>query len=341
MIDLRSDTVTKPSQAMREAMASAEVGDDVFAEDPTINALQEYCAELFGKERALYVPSGTMANQVSLNAHTQPGDEIICEYGCHIFNYECGAPSVLSGVQLHPLHGDHGILTPDQIEAAIRPDNVHHATTRVIELENTHNRAGGVVYPIEVVAAISEMVREYGLKMHLDGARLMNAVMATGISPAEYAQYFDSVTLCFSKGLGAPVGSIVVGDAEFITRAHRYRKMYGGGMRQAGIIAAGALYAIQNNVERLVEDHQNAKRFAEGIAKLPQIQLDLNWVQTNIVIFEVDADVMTAQDLCEKLKERDILMLPVSKQLIRAVANLMVSGSDIDTTINTFQEILS
>lgn len=341
MIDLRSDTVTKPSQAMREAMASAEVGDDVFAEDPTINALQEYCAELFGKERALYVPSGTMANQVSLNAHTQPGDEIICEYGCHIFNYECGAPSVLSGVQLHPLHGDHGILTPDQIEAAIRPDNVHHATTRVIELENTHNRAGGVVYPIEVVAAISEMVREYGLKMHLDGARLMNAVMATGISPAEYAQYFDSVTLCFSKGLGAPVGSIVVGDAEFITRAHRYRKMYGGGMRQAGIIAAGALYAIQNNVERLVEDHQNAKRFAEGIAKLPHIQLDLNWVQTNIVIFEVDADVMTAQDLCEKLKERDILMLPVSKQRIRAVANLMVSGSDIDTTINTFQEILS
>lgn len=341
MIDLRSDTVTKPSQPMRAAMASANVGDDVFAEDPTINALQQYCAELFGKEQALYVPSGTMANQVSLNAHTQPGDEIICEYGCHIFNYECGAPSVLSGVQLHPLHGDHGILNPDQIEAAIRPENVHHATTKVVALENTHNRAGGVVYPIEVVAAVSEMAREHGLIMHLDGARLMNAVMATGISPKEYAQYFDSVTLCFSKGLGAPVGSVVVGDSEFITRAHWYRKMYGGGMRQAGIIAAGALYAIQNNVKRLTEDHDNAKQFAQGISKLPQIHLKLDWVQTNIVIFEVDTDAMTAQELCEQLKEQEILMLPVSKQRIRAVTNLMVSAEDIHTTVQTFENILS
>lgn len=341
MIDLRSDTVTKPNQSMRDAMASAEVGDDVFGEDPTINALQDYCAELFGKEQTLYVPSGTMANQISLNAHTQPGDEVICEYGAHIFNYECGAPALLSGIQLHPLHGDHGILTPDQVEDAIRSSDVHDPQSRVIEIENTHNRAGGVIYPVEVIAAIAEVAAEYDLRMHLDGARLMNAVMATGISAAEYAKYFDSVTLCFSKGLGAPVGSIIAGSSEFITRAHRYRKIYGGGMRQAGIIAAGALYAIQNNVERLSEDHRNAKQLATGIKHLAAITIDPKWVHTNIVIFEVDSEIMAVQDFCNQLKQRNILMLPVSKQKVRAVTNLMVNGNDISTTVDAIGDIIA
>lgn len=341
MIDLRSDTVTQPSEAMRQAMAKAPVGDDVYGEDPTVNELQEYCADLFGKEAALYVPSGTMANQVSLNAQTQPGDEVICEYGCHIFNYEAGGPGLLSGVQLHPLGGDHGILTAEQITAAIRPGNVHHPVSRVIALENTHNRAGGVVYPLEVIRDIAEMAKGHGLKMHLDGARLMNAVIATGISPRDYAQYFDSVTLCFSKGLGAPVGSIVAGDSDFIKRAHRYRKIYGGGMRQAGIIAAGALYALRNNVRRLQQDHQNAKRLAEGIANLDAIEVELGWVQTNIVIFQVDSAQYNAAELCDTIRESDIYMLPISEEKIRAVTNLMVSENDIDYTISRFHDMLS
>ncbi|MCF7802798.1 MAG: low-specificity L-threonine aldolase [Candidatus Marinimicrobia bacterium] len=339
MIDLRSDTVTKPSEAMRKAMAAAEVGDDVFAEDPTINALQEYCADLLGKDRALYVPSGTMANQTSLNAHTQPGDEVICENGCHIFNYESGAPALLSGIQLNPLPGNHGLLSADQVEAAIRPGNVHHASTKVVALENTHNRAGGVIYPLETIREIAEVARNHDLIMHLDGARLMNAVVAAGINPKEYTQYFDSVTLCFSKGLGAPVGSIVAGNADFIQRVHRYRKIYGGGMRQAGIIAAGALYAIQNNVERLAEDHQNANRLAEGIAGIDEIGIDPEWVQTNIVIFDVDPAWMTAKELCHKLGEQDILLLPMATQKIRAVTNLMVSKKDMEKTISTIQDL--
>ncbi|MBS1271602.1 MAG: L-allo-threonine aldolase [Candidatus Marinimicrobia bacterium] len=340
MIDLRSDTVTKPSKAMREIMAQAEVGDDVHGEDPTINALQEYCAELYGKETALYVPSGTMANQTSLSAHTQPGDEIICEYGSHIFNYEGGAPGVLSGVQLHPLYGDHGILTAEQIREAIRTANVHHPVTRVVALENTHNRAGGVVYPVEVIAEISELAREHGLKMHLDGARLMNASVATGIAPIDYVRYFDSVTLCFSKGLGAPVGSIVMGDEEFITKVHRYRKIFGGGMRQAGIIAAGALFAIRNNVDRIRNDHKNARRLAAGLNEIDGISLELDWVQTNIVIFDVDLEVMNAAALCDAMKQREVYMNPIAEQRVRAVTSLMVSDEDIDRAIATFHDVL-
>jgi len=340
MIDLRSDTVTKPTDDMRNAMSQAEVGDDVYGEDPTINTLQDYCAELFGKERALYVPSGTMANQTSLGAHTQPGDEVICEYGCHIFNYEAGGPGLLSNIQLHPLPGDHGILTAEQIRAAIRPANVHHPVTKVISLENTHNRAGGVVYPVEVIEEISALAREHGLIMHLDGARLMNAVVATGIAPIEYANHFDSVTLCFSKGLGAPVGSIVMGHDEFITGVHRYRKIFGGGMRQAGIIAAGALYAIHNNVDRLKTDHSHAKKLAAGLAEMPGLSVELEWVQTNIVIFDVDPDLMTAADLCDAMRERDIYMNPIASDRVRAVTNLMVSEEDIEEAIRQFQLVL-
>lgn len=340
-VDLRSDTVTLPGPEMREAMAHAAVGDDVFGEDPTMNELQEYCAELFGKEAALYVPSGTMANQTSLNAHTQPGDEIICEYGSHIFNYECGGPALLSGVQLHPLRGERGVLSADQVEAAIRPANVHHPVTRVVALENTHNTAGGVIYPLGTIREISELAGNRGLRMHLDGARLMNAVVKTGISPGEYARSFDSVTMCFSKGLGAPVGSVVAGNADFIARVHRYRKVYGGGMRQAGIIAAGALYALRHNVERLAEDHAHAQLLAQGLAEISGIELDPSLVETNIVMFTVPSERLTAQNLSEQLKERGVLMLPVSDSRIRAVTNLMVDEQDIRYALEQFETVLA
>lgn len=340
-VDLRSDTVTLPGPEMREAMAHAEVGDDVFGEDPTVNELQNYCAELFGKDAALYVPSGTMANQTSLNAHTQPGDEIICEYGSHIFNYECGGPALLSGVQLHPLRGERGVLSAAQVEAAIRPDNVHHPVTRVVALENTHNTAGGVIYPLETIRAISELAGSRGLRVHLDGARLMNAVVKTGISPGEYAHYFDSVTMCFSKGLGAPVGSVVAGNADFIERVHRYRKVYGGGMRQAGIIAAGALYALRHNIERLTEDHANARLLSQSLAEIPGLRLDPSLVETNIVMFDVASEQLTAPDLTERMKERGVLMLPVSDSRIRAVTNLMVDEQAIRYAIDQFRRVLA
>ena len=340
VVDLRSDTVTKPSPAMRKAMTHAEVGDDVFGEDPTVNELQSYCAELFGKERALYVPSGTMANQASLNALTQPGDEILCEYGSHIFNYECGGPALLSGVQLHPLRGDHGVLHVDQIRQAVRPDNVHHPVTRVIALENTHNTAGGVIFPREDIRKIANLARETNLRMHLDGARLMNAVVETGIPARDYARFFDTVTLCFSKGLGAPVGSIVAGDSDIVERVHRYRKIYGGGMRQAGIIAAGALYALQHNVDRLREDHTNAGRLARALDELPGVHIEPEWVHTNILMFEIQTDTFTARTLCDTLNERGVLMLPISDTKIRAVTNLMVSEEDIDYAIRQFVDVL-
>ncbi len=342
VVDLRSDTVTKPTDEMREFMENAEVGDDVFGEDPTINELQSYCAELFGKEQALYVPSGTMANQASLFAHTNPGDEIICEYSSHIFNNECGGPAVLSGVQLHPIRGEHGLFSADQISEAIRsPPNVHHPKSKVVALENTHNAGGGVIYPTETIQEISDVVHGKNLILHLDGARLMNAVVETGISAREYAGYFDSLTLCFSKGLGAPVGSIVAGSAEFIEQAHRARKIFGGGMRQAGIVAAGALFAIQNNVERLQDDHARAKRLALALDTFPAVSIEPDWVHTNIVIFDVVAEQMNATDLCNVLQNDEVLMLPLSENRVRAATNLMVSDTDIDYAIEKMENVLT
>ncbi|RMF85409.1 MAG: low specificity L-threonine aldolase, partial [Nitrospinota bacterium] len=241
-IELRSDTTTKPSEGMRQAMARAEVGDDVFGEDPTVNRLQEMVAELLGKEAALFVPSGTMANQLAIRAHTHHGDEIIMERWAHPFNSEAGALAALSGVQVNLVEGVRGIITVEQVRQAVRTPNVHHPPTTLICLENTHNRGGGKVYPIETIAAIREFSLASGIPMHLDGARLLNAVVASGIPAARYASYFDSCTLCLSKGLGAPVGSLVAGTREFITRVHRYRKMFGGGMRQVGILAAAGIY---------------------------------------------------------------------------------------------------
>ena len=265
-IDLRSDTVTKPSKEMRKAIYEAEVGDDVFQEDPSVNSLQKYAAELLGKEAALFVSSGVMGNQICLNVLTNPRDEVICEKDCHIFNYESGSPAALSGIQLLPLDGKNGVLAPEQIEPYIRPESAYYMpTTKVIEVENTHNRAGGTIHPIENIKALSALAKKHNLYIHLDGARIWNASVATGIPVNEYAAYFDTVSCCLSKGLGAPVGSIIAGDKHFIDEAFKVRKAWGGGMRQVGLLAAAGLYALKNNIARLAEDHEKAKMLAEAI----------------------------------------------------------------------------
>src|SRR5512139_3289968 len=267
-IDLRSDTVTKPTAAMRKVIFEAEVGDDVFGEDPTVNALQEKVARLLGKEKAIFVPSGTMGNQLAIKSHTQPGDEVILEASSHPYNFEGGASAALSGVQFNCLKGVRGVIDASQIEEAIRPEDHHFAVSRLICLENTHNRGGGTVFPIAKIAEISKLAKSRGLLVHLDGARLWNASVASGIEPREYAQYADSVSVCLSKGLGAPVGSLVTGSAAFIDRVHRFRKMFGGGMRQAGLLAAAGIYALDHHMERLREDHDHAKRLAHGLTVL-------------------------------------------------------------------------
>ncbi len=330
IIDLRSDTVTKPSPGMRRAMAEAEVGDDVFGEDPSVNRFQEKAASLLGKEAALFVPSGTMANQVAVKSHTQSGDEVIMEKTSHPYNYESGALAAVSGVQVCLLEGRHGILTPEQVEEAIRPSDHHYAPTRLVCLENTHNRGGGTIYPMETIEGIALVVKRNGLAMHLDGARLFNACVATGVKATEYAKYFDSVSFCLSKGLGAPVGSIIVGSAEFINRCHRFRKMLGGGMRQAGILAAAGIYALENNIERLVEDHRNAALLAEALADLKGANIDSSRVQTNIVYFDVAGGRFeNAAQLTDELKKQGVLMLATAKCTVRAVTHLDVKEEDI------------
>ena len=338
-VDLRSDTLTQPDQGMRQAMASAEVGDDVFGEDPTVNLLQQKICQLTGKKAALFVASGTMGNQISINAHTQPGDEIICEAQAHIFNYESGAPALLSGVQLRPLNGKYGVLDVEEVEAAIRPPADHFPQTRLITLENTHNRWGGTIYPLDEIKKMRKLAKKYKLKMHLDGARLWNASIATGIPIKEYAKYFDSVTLCFSKGLGAPVGSIVAGDENFIERAHRYRKAYGGGMRQVGILAAAALYAMENNWQRMAEDHRRARILAEAINEMPGFVVDLQTVQTNIVIVDTGLSGRSATEIVEQLAQHGVKVIAFAPTRLRAVTHLHIDDSALDRAIAAFKTI--
>jgi threonine aldolase len=325
LIDLRSDTATKPTPGMRAAMAAAEVGDDVFGEDPTINRLQERVAAYLGKEAALFVPSGTMSNQICIKAHTQPGDEMLCETTCHVYTWEAGGPAVLSGVSCRTIEGDYGVLDVTQLEDKIRPINDHYVRTRLVSLENTHNRGGGRVYPLEKIQAISDWAHGNGLLMHLDGARLWNAVVASGISGVEWARPFDSVSVCFSKGLGAPVGSALAGTKEFIARAKRIRKLFGGGTRQGGIIAAAALYAMEHHIDRLAEDHRNAQIIAEAIADTPGLRLDPAQVETNLVWFEADPDLGTAKEIAARLKEKGVLVSVSAPQLLRACTHLDVS----------------
>lgn len=340
-VDLRSDTVTKPTPGMRRAMCEAEVGDDVLGDDPTVNKLQAMIAEMAGKEAALFVPSGTMSNQIAIKVHTQPGDEVICERDCHIFNYECGAPALVSSVQLMPVSGYRGIMDVDEVRRAIRISNIHHPRSRLIVVENTHNRAGGTIYPIEEIKRIYKVAKEYGLKLHLDGARLWNAHVETGISIREYSSYFDTVSLCFSKGLGAPVGSILVGDKEVIDMAKRVRKFLGGGMRQAGILASACIYAVGHHISRLKEDHANAKKLAIGVNEIDGLNVDMEAVQTNIVMIDIEREDIDAYKLCDMLLERGIGMLPVREKRVRAVTNLNVSEADIDRTIDVLNEVFS
>ncbi len=340
-IDLRSDTVTKPCAAMRKAMAEADVGDDVFGDDPTVNRLQDRVAELLGKEAAIYVPSGSMANQTAIRAQTQPGDEIIAHQDNHIYHYEAGAPAGLSGCMLRLLPGAGGRYEADAVREVIRPTNSHFAQSRLIVIENTHNRGGGTCWSLDAIENIKQVALEHKLNMHLDGARIMNACVAKGHTPSAYAKYFDTVSMCFSKGLGAPVGSAVAGSTEMISRVHRFRKMFGGGMRQAGVIAAAALYALDHNVERLAEDHQNAKRLSVALANMPHVDVDVEMVETNIVYFDVDPAYSTAQQVCDCLHEDGVWMLAVSAQRVRAVTHLDVSTTAIEFAIDALHRVLS
>ncbi|MGE5315435.1 MAG: low-specificity L-threonine aldolase [Acidobacteriota bacterium] len=341
MIDLRSDTVTRPTPAMREAMCAAEVGDDVFAEDPTVNRLQEKVAALLGKEAALYMPSGCASNQIALKSHTEPGDEIIVEADAHIFNYETAAPSIMSAIQVKTIQGVHGAFTVEQLPPAIRPPAYYMPKTRLIALENTHNRAGGTIYPIDEIRKISEFAHAHGIIMHLDGARLWNASVASGIAPKEYAQYFDSVSVCFSKGLGAPVGSALCGTKELLTKARKWRKVFGGGMRQAGIIAAGAIYALDHHIDRLKEDHEKARYFAESVNAVPGLSVDLSAVQTNIVLVDVSGTGKTPDDVIAILKQKGVLVSGGTYTTIRAVTHLDVSMEQVKEAVNVIQAVFS
>ena len=339
-IDLRSDTVTKPTPAMRKVMTEAEVGDDVFGEDPTVNALQEKVAEILEKEAAIFVPSGTMANQLAIKAHTQPGDEVIIEASSHPYNFEGGAGAALSGVQFYCIKGNRGILDASQIEEAIRSEDHHFPVSRLIGLENTHNRGGGSIYPIEKMTKIHRLAKSKGLLIHLDGARLWNASVATGIKPHEYAQWADSVSVCLSKGLGAPIGSLVAGSKAFIDRVHRFRKMFGGGMRQVGMIAAAGIYALDHHLERLKDDHQNAKRLAVGLKELKGITINPEHAETNIVIFDVANTGMTAPQVTEAMKKEGVLIHAFGKTQIRLVTHLDVSRDDIEAALKAFEKAL-
>lgn len=342
MIDLRSDTVTQPSQAMRQAMLEAEVGDDVFGEDPSINRLQEITAQLLGKEAALFVPSGTMANQIAIKTHTQPGDEIIMERTSHPFANESGGLAALSGVQVNLIDGQRGVLDAQQVASAIHSDDdVHHAPSRLICLENTHNRGGGTIYPLHHIRQLSALARKHQLGMHLDGARLLNACVASGRSASEYTQYVDSCTLCLSKGLGAPVGSLLAGTADFVKRALRFRKMFGGGMRQAGFLAAAGIFALQHNVERLSEDHQHAKLLAERICGASGVLLNPHEVETNIVYFDLDANARCdARQLEQAMRQRGVMTYAPTPSTMRLVTHLDVTRQQVEKAGTIICELL-
>ena len=338
-IDLRSDTVTLPTPAMREAMYKAEVGDDVYGEDPTVSALESLGAQKTGKEAGLFVPSGTMGNQIAIMTHTQKAEEVICEAEAHIYYFEAAGPACLSGVQLRPLQAKWGLLTPAQITEAIRPVDVHQPRTALICLENTHNRAGGTCYSMETLAGIRKVSQQKGIPIHMDGARLFNASIATGVSVAEISGQVDSVQFCLSKGLSAPVGTLLVGTADFIRQARRYRKMLGGGMRQAGIIAAAGIVSLNTMVERLPEDHANARFLAEAIAELG-LGIDLDTVQTNIVVFDVTPINQTSAWLAERFKELGVRVSMFGEKRVRMVTHYGIDRANIETVIQTFRTIL-
>jgi threonine aldolase len=339
IIDLRSDTVTKPTLAMRKAMAEAEVGDDVLGDDETVKELELRTAEILGKDAAVFVPSGTMANQLAIRCQTQHGDEMLLDANAHIYWYEAGASAALSGVICRTLPGVRGVFSSADVRAALRPIDVHFPPTRLLAIENTHNRGGGSVWPLALIQEVCGVAREAGLRTHLDGARLWNASVSTGIPESEYARDFDSVSVCFSKGLGAPVGSALAGSTELVERARRFRKQFGGGMRQAGIIAAGALYAMVNHRERLSDDHTNAKQLASGLSEIPGILVNGDMIDTNMVYFDVEHG--SAMELIALLKERNILIMSTGERTIRAVTSLAVDADDILQVVDAVSNIMS
>lgn len=331
-IDLRSDTVTRPTPAMRRAMAEAEVGDDVYGEDPTVNRLEALAARLLGVEAALFVTSGTMGNQIAIRTLARAGDAVLAGEGAHVLLYEAGGPAALAGVQIETV-GRGGLFDGADVLAAIHPDDAHYAPTRLVTVENTHNRAGGRVFPLAQAKDVATAARSRGLALHLDGARLWNAVVATGTPASAWAELFDTVTFCLSKGLGAPVGSLVCGSRSAIRAAHRARKMLGGGMRQAGILAAAGLHALEHHVERLADDHAHAKRLAQGLTRLG---FRVNPPpETNIVVFEVD----DTAGFLRATRERHVLVNPIAEGVFRAVTHLDVSGDDVDEAIDRVEEV--
>ena len=341
LVDLRSDTVTKPTREMRHAMASAEVGDDVFGDDPTVNSLQEYCAELLGKEAGLFVPTGSMGNQVSLGAQSRAGDEVVCESGAHFIHYEGGSVAANLGLVTRPLPGRDGILGADQVAGAIRKGTEHNPHTAVVAFENTHNAGGGKVFPLDEAQAISKICRENDVAVHLDGARLFNAQAATGVPAAEWAACADTVSFCFSKGLGAPIGSMVVGSKEVIAEARRLRKRMGGGMRQVGVIAAAARVAIETGVDRLAEDHANARRLAEGLAELNADSVDISRVETNMVYVDLRPFSKRGPEVRDEMAEHGIITLAGGPDVMRLVTHRDVDADGVERALAAFRTVLT
>lgn len=338
-IDLRSDTVTRPSAGMRTAMAGAVVGDDVLGDDPTVKELEKRMSGLFGKEAAIYVPSGTMSNLLAILTQTRPGDEIIIDRNCHIYNYEASGASTIGGVQPFTLDGDGGLLPIEALPAAVRPINIHHPRTSLIAVENTHNRAGGRIYPFDQLEEVSRFARDHGLRLHMDGARLANASVATGIPFDRYGSLADSFTFCFSKGLGAPVGSILISDSETIESARFWRKRLGGSMRQVGVLAAACIYALDNNIEQLAEDHAKAARLGRIIESSGRLKLRFP-VETNIIILETAAESLDIEKLRSDLEAEGILALAFGDNFMRLVTHLDVSREDIDRIEHILPRIL-
>lgn len=339
-IDLRSDTVTKPTEAMRKAMYEAEVGDDVYGDDPTVKRLEEVAANMLGKEAALFVTSGTQGNQVAIQTIARPGEEIILEASSHIFLYEGASHSAYAGVQTCTIPGVKGAMNPQHVQAAIRGVNIHHPRTAMVCLENTHNKAGGTVVPLDNMRDIYAIAKAHDAFVHLDGARLFNAVAASGLKASEFTQYADSVQVCFSKGLGAPIGSILAGDRDFIDRARYVRKRMGGGLRQVGVIAAPALIALTEMTERLVEDHEHAKILARGVAEMEGISIDLSTVETNIVIFDITGTGIGEREFLERLKAEGVLAGDFGPNLIRFVTHKDVTEADVRAAVEKVARII-
>ena len=339
IIDLRSDTVTKPTLGMREAMLSAAVGDDVIDIDPTVVELQETIALMLGKEAAIFMPSGTMTNQIALRVHCSPGDEFICDSGCHIYNYEQGAFAQLSGLVARTIDGKNGLLDLEQLLGAVRPENEHMVRTKLLCLENTHNRGAGKIYSLPRIQSLCDWAHSQGLKTHLDGARLFNASVATGVSLELFSEPFESVSVCFSKGLGAPVGSCLVGTREFVAKARRARKLFGGGMRQIGILAAGALYALKHQMDRLADDHANARLLARTVGQIQSLCLSDEVPDTNIVIFHVAKNWGTAAQFSDSLKQTGVLSLAFGPQSVRLVTHLDVSREQIESACEAIRNV--